>query len=87
MSTGSLSTFPAKKSESPTKHAQSVKTQKSSNSQSDQASLLTVLTSMNPENNKLLQTLVVALQAQTLSSSNFKISKVSHDSQQLGPKS
>jgi len=87
MSTGSLSTFCTKKSKSPLKHAHSVKSHKSSTSQSDHASLLSALTSTNPEINKILQTLVVVLQAQTISSSQSETSKAPLDSHQSGPQS
>jgi len=84
---GSLSTFRTKKSKSPPKHAHLVKSQKSRTSQSDHASLLSVLTSTNPEINKILQTLVVVLQAQTISSSQSETSKAPLDSHQSGPQS
>jgi len=87
MSTGSLSTFWTKKSKFPTKHSQLVKSQKSSTSQSDQASLLSALTSTNPEINKILQTFVVVLQAQTISSTQSEMAKAPPDGQQSGHQS
>jgi len=88
MLTRSLSTFCSKKSKSPLEHAQSVKPQKSSTSQSEHASLLLVLTSTNPEINKILQTLVAILQGQTISPSlQSETSKASSNGQQLGPQS
>jgi len=75
MSMGLLSTFRTKKSKSPLKPAHLVKSHKSNTSQSDHVSLLSALTSTNPEINKILQTLVVVLQAQTISSSQAETPK------------
>jgi len=84
MLTGSLSTFWTKKLKSPTKHSQATKKHKSSNSQSDQDSLLTALTSTNPEINSILQTLVAVLKAQKISSSSSDNTKASPNGQQSG---
>jgi len=85
MSTGSLSTFRTKKPKAPPRSAQSVHSQKSSTSQSDHASLLSALTSPSPEIAKILQTLVAALTAQTITSSQSETSQATPVGQQTGP--
>jgi len=85
MSTGSLSTFCTKKPKAPPRSAQSVQLQKSSTSQSDHASLLLALTSPTPKITKILQTLVMALTAQTISSSQSETSQATPVSQKMGP--
>jgi len=85
MSTGSLSTFHTKKPKALPRSTQSVQSQKSSTSQSDHASLLSALTSPTPEITKILQTLVAALNAQTISSSQLETSQATPIGQKTGP--
>jgi len=88
MSTRSLSMFRTKKTKALTKPQSLNKSQKSNTSQSNHASLLSALTSTNHEINNILQTLVAALQAQTISSSSSdNNSKAPPDGQQSGPSS
>jgi len=81
MSTGSLSTFRTKKSKAPTKSSNGIKKHQSSTSQTNQESILTTLTTTNLEINKLLQTLLMALQAHQISSSSSETTKAPPDSQ------